>query len=82
MSDGRSSFNHSIPLLCWLVYEAFFPTNRTVFQGKSVTLRLSHTFFLFPKMLIYPSSIFSSTNVMLLGQVFTLERYFLLSLST
>ena len=39
-------------------------------------------FFLFRKMLICPSDIFSSTNVMLLGQVFTMKRCFILSLST
>ena len=33
-------------------------------------------------MLICPSNIFTSTNVMFLGQVFTLKRCFLLSLST
>ena len=52
-----------------------------VFQGKSLILYMQHTFFLFPKMLICPSDIFSSTNIMLLGQVSTLKRCFLLSVS-
>ena len=61
----------------WWVYQMISPSNRNVFQEKSVILHLEHTFFLFPKMLICPSDIFSSTNVMLLGHVFILKRYFL-----
>ena len=46
-----------------------FSSQWKVFQGKSVILYLQHTFVLFPNMLICPSDIFSSTSVMLLGQV-------------
>ena len=60
MSDGHLYFSHSIPFL----------------HGGSVggyIKRWLYTFFLFPNMLICPSDIISSSTVMLLGQVFTLN---------
>ena len=78
MSDRRS-FYMGIVLV---VISHDFPSNRKVFQGKSVILYEQHTFFLSPKVLIFSSDIFSSTNVMLLGQVFTLKSCFKLNLST
>ena len=47
----------------------------------SVILYLQHTFFLFPKMLICPSKIFTSINIMYLFQVFTLKRCFYFEIS-
>ena len=43
---------------------------------------ICYVFMLCPNMLICPSNIFSSTTVMLLGQVLTFKRSFLLELST
>ena len=40
-----------------------FQRKKKITQRKSVILYLQHTFFLFPKMLICPSDIFSSTSV-------------------
>ena len=68
--------------IVWWLYETIFPSNRKTFQGKSLILKLYHTFFLFPKMLICPSDLFCGTNVMLLGQAVTLKCCFLLSFST
>ena len=39
MSDGHSYISHSILLLCgqrWWLYQTSFPSNRKVFQGKSL----------------------------------------------
>ena len=52
------------------------------FLPREKIIYLQHIFFLSPNMLICPSNIFSSTTVMLLGQVFTFKRSFLLELST
>ena len=57
-----------------IVNQVIFASNRKVFQRKVVIIYLQHNFFMFPNMLIFPSDIFSSTTVMLLGQVFTLKR--------
>ena len=57
-----------------IVNQAIFASNRKVFQRKVVIIYLQHNFFMFPNMLIFRSDIFSSTTVMLLGQVFTLKR--------
>ena len=65
----------------WWLYQTIAPSYRKVFQGKSVILYFKYTFFLFPRLLVCLFASFSSTNFMLLGQVFTFKRCFLLSLS-
>ena len=62
-------------------------SNNFYFQQESISRKIHSIilvacFFLFPNMLICPSDISSSTNVIMLGQVSTSKRCFLLSLST
>ena len=58
----------------WWLYQTIFPSHRKVFQGKSVILCFKYTFFLFPRMLACLFASFSSTNFMLLGQVFNFKH--------
>ena len=86
MYDRHSSFSHSFPFLYGdsvggYVKRLFLPVGK-YFKENPYYYTSNILFFLFPNMLICLSNIFSSTNVMLLGQVFTLKRCFLLSRST
>ena len=86
MSNGHSYFSHLIPFLYGdsvggYIKQFFLPIGKCFKENPSYYTR-NILFFLFPNMLICPSGIFFSTNVILLGQVPTLKRCFLVCLST
>ena len=86
VADVRSCFSYSVPFLygdsAGGYMRRFSFRIGKYFKENPYYYTCNVLFFLFPKMLICPSEIFSSTNIMLLGQVFTLKPCFLLSLST